>query len=62
MTREERRVKKYVDAWCEGKRVQYWCKTDSGYMELWNEVAGISTLLFVLRSAHKFRIVKGVRK
>lgn len=65
MTKEERRVKHYVDAWCEGKRVQW------SIDERWLEVDSLVGLMGVLEddvrkrfyksSTYSLRIVKGKR-
>jgi hypothetical protein len=59
MTKAERRVKKYVDAWCDGKRVQtVWYSRNKHY---WEDVADIFQLLRVFHNGWALRIVRGKR-
>lgn len=59
MTKEERRVKKYIDAWIEGKRV--WYKIVSNRAIIWEEIDDIFQLLRVFHNGLPLRIVKGKR-
>ena len=59
MTKEERRVKKYVDAWCEGKRVQY--STTLYNKTYWEDIKDIFELLRVFHNGMSLRIVNGKR-
>lgn len=57
LTKEERRVKKYVDAWCEGKMVQYW----HYQLKVWLDEDDILGVLYTLYCRHKIRIMPGKR-
>jgi hypothetical protein len=60
MTKEERRVKKYIDAWCEGKRVQsYYCLYHT--YPTWNDEHSIKDLVTSLYCGTQLRTVKGKR-
>lgn len=59
MTKEERRVKHYVDAWCEGKRVQ--CSVVLYNKTYWEDIPSIFHLLRAFHNGHSLRIVKGKR-
>ena len=58
MTKRERQVKKYIDAWCEGKRVQYWNVPRQQWID---EEYSIDGVLYSLYSGYKLRIVRGQR-
>jgi hypothetical protein len=57
MTAQEKRVKKYIDAWFDGKRVQQMLDKALG----WSELRNIYQVMAALRLGIKLRIVKGKR-
>lgn len=64
MTKEERRVKKYIDAWCEEKRVtRAWGVIDNGCLVgyEWIDIEDMEELLRHLGRKAALRIVKGKR-